>query len=146
MLGVGLMVAEAFTPSFGVLGIGGAIAFVLGATILIDTDIPGIEVSLPLVGGLAASALAFSAAVLRVAFAARRRGVSTGAEQMIGSLGVVLDWHGAGGHVLTHGERWRAVADQKLMPNDQVRVASIDGLTLKVSPAPDTARRQGGTS
>ena len=146
VLGVGLMVAEAFTPSFGVLGIGGAIAFVLGATILIDTDIPGIEVSLPLVGGLAASALAFSAAVLRVAFAARRRGVSTGAEQMIGSLGVVLDWHGAGGHVLTHGERWRAVADQKLMPNDQVRVASIDGLTLKVSPAPDTARRQGGTS
>lgn len=137
LLGLGLMVAEAFTPSFGVMGIGGAIAFVLGATILIDTDLPGIKVSLPVVGGLAAAALAFSAVVLRLAFASRRRAVASGAEQMIGALAVVQDWHGTAGHVFTHGERWRAVADRPLSPNAQVRVAKIEGLTLTVSPAPD---------
>jgi membrane-bound serine protease (ClpP class) len=141
VLGLALMVAEAFTPSFGVLGIGGAISFVLGATILIDTDLPGIEVSLTVVGGLAAAALAFSALVLRLAFAARRRAVASGAEEMIGTLAVVQDWSGTAGHVFTHGERWRATADQPLAPNEQVRVAEIDGLTLKVSPAPDAHSR-----
>src|SRR5690606_5726993 len=49
VLGIALMIAEAFTPTFGVLGVGGAIAFVLGATILIDTDVPAFEVSWPII-------------------------------------------------------------------------------------------------
>ncbi len=59
-LGVGLTVAEAHSPSFGALGIGGGVAVILGATILFDPDIPGLEVSRPLLGAIAFAILAFS--------------------------------------------------------------------------------------
>ena len=41
VLGIALMVAELFVPSFGALGIGGIVAFVFGSVMLIDTDVPG---------------------------------------------------------------------------------------------------------
>ncbi len=139
-LGLVLMLAEAFTPSLGVLGIGGAIAFGLGATILIDTEAPGFEVSLPMVAGIAAASLAFSLTVLRLGLAARRRKVVSGREEMPGKSGVVQDWSGAAGHVLAHGERWRAVSDAPLSPGETVRVEAIDGLTLRVTADPGPNR------
>ncbi len=116
MLGVALLVAEAHAPSFGVLGLGGGVAIVLGAAILFDTDVPGLQVSWPVLGGVAIASLAFSLIVARLAFVSRRHRVATGAEQMIGIFGKVDTWAGAAGYVIAHGERWSAVSSEPLGP------------------------------
>jgi membrane-bound serine protease (ClpP class) len=133
-LGLALMVAEAFTPSLGALGIGGAIAFALGAAILIDTDVPEFEIGWPVIASVALAGLAFALVVGRLAVGAWRRAVVTGREQMIGGHGKVVEWRAASGHVLIHGERWRAVSTAALAPGQSVRVTALDGLTLKVEP------------
>ncbi|MBP2234312.1 membrane-bound serine protease (ClpP class) [Sinorhizobium kostiense] len=133
VLGTGLLVAEAHSPSFGVLGIGGGLAIVLGAAILFDTDVPGLQVSWPVLGGLALASLVFSLVVARLAFISRRHRVVTGAEEMIGIPGKVDSWAGAAGYVIAHGERWKAVSSEPLDPGEDVKVVGRDGLTLKVA-------------
>jgi len=134
LLGIALMIAEAFTVSFGVLGIGGVIAFALGAGILIDPNTVGFEIHWPVIAGIAAVGLMLSGLILRLAFASRRRRVVTGLEQMIGARGKVEDWSHASGHVFVHGESWNAVSAVPLAPGDIVRVTAIRGLTLTVAP------------
>jgi membrane-bound serine protease (ClpP class) len=65
---------------------------------------------------------------------ARRRGVVTGPEEMVGSKGQVIEWDGHSGRVRVHGEVWRARAARTLHPGRRIRVADIDGLTLVVEP------------
>jgi membrane-bound serine protease (ClpP class) len=134
LVGIGLMTAEAFAPSFGVLGLGGAAAFLLGGMILIDTEAPGFGVSPPLLVGLAVASLAFTLLVLRLAITSRRHPVVSGREEMIGGPGVVLDWSKGRGHVFAHSERWRAVSAAPLQPGDRVRTLEIKDLTLTVTP------------
>ncbi|QFI70322.1 NfeD family protein [Sinorhizobium alkalisoli] len=132
LLGSGLLVGEAHSPSFGVLGIGGGIALVLGAAILFDTDVPGLQVSWRVLGGIAIASLAFSLIVARLAFLSHRHRVVTGSEQMIGLSGKVDSWAGAAGYVIAHGERWKAVSTEPLDPGEEIKVVGRDGLTLKV--------------
>lgn len=134
LLGIGLMVAEAFTPSLGILGIGGAIAFALGATILIDTDLPDFRIDWQVIVGIALVSLLFMLAIVGVAYRARRRGVVTGREQMIGARGIAQDWRNGEGHVLVHGERWNAVSDELVGEGERIRVVALDGLLLHVEP------------
>ncbi|WP_331376273.1 NfeD family protein [Sinorhizobium chiapasense] len=133
ILGVGLLVAEAHAPSFGALGLGGGVALVLGAAILFDTDVPGLQVSWPVLGGVAIASLAFSALVARLAFISRRHKVVTGAEQMIGISGTVDSWTGGTGYVIARGERWKAVSGEPLAAGEDVTVIDRNGLTLKVA-------------
>lgn len=142
-LGVGLMIAEAFTPSLGILGIGGVIAFMLGATILIDTDIPEFRIAWSVIGSLAAISLGFILLVGRLAYSSYRRHVVSGREEMIGVPAVVQDWKGGQGHVLAHGERWNAASAMPLKAGAHVRVTGLDGLTLHVAPS-DEAQAEGG--
>ncbi|MEI2298638.1 NfeD family protein [Ensifer sp. MJa1] len=132
LLGIGLIVAEAHSPSFGVLGAGGSIAIVLGAAILFDTETPGLQVSWAVLAGLALASLAFSLLVARLAFSSRRHAVVTGSEQMIGIGGKVDSWVGAAGYVIAHGERWQAVSREPLSAGDDVKVIGRNGLTLDV--------------
>ncbi|MBM2855061.1 MAG: serine protease, partial [Steroidobacteraceae bacterium] len=83
-LGVGMMVAEFFVPSFGALGFGGLVAFVIGSIVLMDTGTPGMELSRGLVGGVAAAAGTLMLGTIWLAMRARRRPVATGREQMVG--------------------------------------------------------------
>jgi membrane-bound serine protease (ClpP class) len=136
LLGIAFMIGEAFAPSFGVLGMGGIIAFVTGALFLFDpagSDID-IAVSVPviIVSAITTAVLAFLA--LTAALKARRRPVITGAEQMIGSVGEVTDWNGRSGRIRVHGELWFARSEQSLAPPTTVRVVGRDGLTLFVEP------------
>lgn len=133
LLGVALLVAEAHAPSFGVLGVGGGVAIVLGAAILFDTDVPGLEVSWPMLGGVAIASLVFGVLVARLALISRRHKVVTGAEQMLGIAGTVESWAGAAGYVIAHGERWKAVSTEPLSTGEDVMVVGRDGLTLKVA-------------
>lgn len=134
LLGITLMIAEAFVSSLGILGVGGAIAFVLGATILIDGEAPGFTLSWRFIVGLAAASLCFSLIVVRLALRARHARITTGPEQMIGTVAEVQDWRDGSGHVFTQGERWRAVSVASLSAGDSVKIAAIRGLTLEVEP------------
>ncbi len=135
LLGIGLMTAEAFMPTIGAFAVGGVIAFLVGAAILIDPDAVGFEINWAVVGAMAAASVALSALVLRLAVKSRKRPVVTGAEEMIGMAGTVEDWSGSRGHVFVHGESWNAVSALPLAPGALVRVTRVDGLTLTVAPA-----------
>jgi len=137
MLGVALMAAEAFLPSFGIAGIGGIVAFVLGALFLFDpeqSDIP-IQVSWQVVAGLTAASAAFFLGVLGFAARARLRPVRTGAEEMIGSIGEVAHWEDGEGRIHVHGEIWAAKSGARLAKGQLVRVVGRSGLTLAVEPS-----------
>ncbi len=138
LLGMVLMLAEAFTPSVGVLGIGGLVAFVFGATMLIDAEVPGYGVSLPLVFGIALASLALSLLIARLAVRSHRHRVVTGTQALIGSPARVLDWSGGSGHVLVAGERWQASGEAGLQAGQTVQVREVRGLRLQVS-APTSA-------
>ncbi|POR50636.1 membrane-bound serine protease (ClpP class) [Paraburkholderia eburnea] len=160
LLGLGCLVAEAFLPTFGVLGFGGIVAFAVGALMLMDTDVPGYGVPLPLIAGLALGGAVFVACVSTVALRARRRPVVTGSEAMIGSVGEIIDAglqiesgggfgdkhgnkHGganpATGWARVHGERWRVACAAPLAAGASVRVTARNGLMLTVAPLSDAA-------
>lgn len=134
-LGVAFMVAEAFTPTFGVLGFGGLIAFVAGATMLVDTDVPAYQISWWVIGVMAAMSGAVLILLLGLTFRAYRRPAVSGAARMVGSEARVLDWSDGVGHVWAEGERWQASAEHVLAAGDRVRVRRVEGLTLVVETA-----------
>jgi len=136
LLGIAFMVAEAFVPSFGALGIGGVIAFVVGSVILFDTDVPGFEVAWSLIGSVALVSAVFFFAVVYLALKARRRAVVSGGEELVGAQGEALDDFVDGrGRVRVHSEEWQARATQALRRGDPVTVKSRDGLILTVEPS-----------
>lgn len=135
-LGVGLIVAESITPSFGVMGFGGVVAFVVGSIILFDTGIPGFEVPLKMIGGvgLAAGLLMFGLVV--VLARSRRRPVVSGRESLVGRRATVLEDFEGAGPVLVQGERWHAASPSPVKKGQELYVQSVDGLRLEVGHAP----------
>ena len=124
-----------FTPSVGILGIGGTIAVTLGAIFFIETDSPQFQISWSVILGIAIITGAFSLLVAYLAASSFRRKVVTGQEEMVGLDGKVLDWNGTSGRILVHSERWKAIADRPLVPGQTVRVVKMDGLVLKIEPS-----------
>ena len=133
-LGVGLMVAEHFVPGFGVLGIGGIVAFVIGSVMLIDTDAPGFRIPWLLIAGTAAASALFLMLVLSLAVRARARPVVSGREQMLGATGEVLENVAGETYARVHGEIWKVRSGIPLERGQAVRVTGIDGLLLTVAP------------
>lgn len=128
MIGIAFMTAEAFMPSFGVLGAGGIVAFVIGSMMLIN-GVPW-RVIVPVA---TASAL-FIFLVARMALKARKRPVVSGREELIGSMGEVLDdFDGKDGWARVHGETWRIKSSQPLQRKQKIRVVRMDGLVLEVA-------------
>ncbi|HEX9627723.1 MAG TPA: nodulation protein NfeD [Acidiferrobacterales bacterium] len=134
LLGIAFMVAEVFMPSFGALGIGGMIAFVVGSVILIDTDVPGFGISWPLIAAVAITSAAFFMAVVAMAVKARSRQVVSGPEELIGSVGEALSSFSAEGRVRVHSEDWNARTTAPVKRGQKVRVTARDGLVLTVEP------------
>lgn len=134
ILGVILMVAEAFVPSFGALGFGGVVAFVIGSIILMDTDAPGFGVSLPLIGAVALVSSGFFTIVLVMALKSRNRPVVSGQEQLIGAIGEAMNDFDNTGSVYVHSEAWSATTNAPLTKGQKVKVTSIEGLKLTVEP------------
>lgn len=135
LLGMAFLVAEAFVPSYGALGIGGIAALAFGALLLIDVDAPGQGIALPLVGGVALFSAAFVLGVAGMAARARRRPVVSGAPWMVGARGEVIESGGDNGlgWALVDGERWQVRAAMPLRAGQRVRVARVDGLVLEVN-------------
>ncbi|HKT86576.1 MAG TPA: nodulation protein NfeD [Novosphingobium sp.] len=137
LLGMALIVAEHFAPSFGALGIGGIASLVLGATMLMDTDVPGFQISWSVIAAIALAGVGLVALAARLGLGARRMQVATGQEAVIGARGRVLDWRGGTGHVFVLSERWSAAGPQDLTPGALVTIVGIEGLRLTVS-GPET--------
>ena len=134
LLGIGLMVGEAFMPSFGMLGVGGVVAFVIGSIILMDTEAPGYGIHGGIIAGVAAASALFFIFVVGFFIKARRAPVVSGAEELAGAEAeVVADFSGLG-TVRLHGEHWRAEAEVPLRAGQRVRVVGRRGLTLRVAP------------
>ncbi|ANQ23993.1 serine protease [Vibrio natriegens] len=137
LLGIALMIAEAFSPSFGVLGLGGVVAFILGSIFLMDSDLPGFQVALPLIFGLAIFSVALIILTVGMLVRIRHRRVTTGLETYPGKQAVVSDDFIDGeGRVQMDGAFWTAKAElnQGLKQGDQVTVVNVKGLTLTVKP------------
>lgn len=132
LLGVALMAAEVLSPSFGVLGAGGVVAFIAGALLLFDRDVPGFGVPLPLIFGLAAASVAVIIVGGGMALRARKRAVVSGVETMVGAEGTVLTAGPGGAWALVQGERWQVQGPQDLAPGDRIRVLAVHGLRLDV--------------
>ncbi len=140
LLGIALMVAEAFSPSFGVLGLGGGVAFVLGSIFLMDSDLPGFQVALPLIIGLAIFSVALIILTVGMLVKTRNRKVVTGLETYPGKLAVVSDDFIDGeGRVQMDGAFWQAKSEdnQGLKQGDHVTIVNVKGLTLTVKPNDD---------
>lgn len=141
-LGIAFMVAEAFAPSFGILGLGGLCAFVLGSAMLIDTDFPGFQVSWWVIGSMAGLSALVLVVLLGWTMRAYRHAPAIGSSPMQGKTATVIDWSGSRGSVWAEGERWQAEGMTGLSPGDAVLVRAMSGLTLQVGPAESAQSKQ----
>jgi len=131
LLGVAFMIAEAFVPSFGALGIGGVVAFVIGSMILIDTDLPGLSIPYSLIAGVAAASAMFLIFLLGMILRGRFRPVVSGRESLIGATAEALDDFQGEGWVRVQGERWRIRVNGVVRRGERLRVSSVEGLVLR---------------
>ncbi|HUA35263.1 MAG TPA: nodulation protein NfeD [Candidatus Binataceae bacterium] len=137
-LGVGLLIAEAWVTSYGILGLGGVTAFVFGSLFLIDTSKTDLQVNRGMIFG---AAVALSIIIIGLGYVVareRRRKAQTGVEGLIGEVGEVREPIGPGkpGKVFVHGEIWRASSANPINPGAHARVTAIHGLELEVQPLP----------
>lgn len=134
LLGVALMIGEAYEPSFGILGIGGVVSFIIGSVILMDTDAPGFGINISVIITFALLSALMFIFVIGMAIKARRRPVVSGMEQLVGSEATVLKDFDHQGQVVVHSETWQATTDSPLHKDQQVRIIGMKGLNLQVTP------------
>jgi membrane-bound serine protease (ClpP class) len=140
-----LLVIEVFNPTV-VLGLGGVVAFVLGAVMLFELEAPGFRLSWPVIGVTAAIFIGLILVVLGSLRRAQKGPIRLGAQAMRGLPAEILDWSESEGHVFAHGERWQARGTEAFKPGEVVEVANIVDLTLVVRRRPVLTAREGGTT
>ncbi len=138
ILGVVLMIAEGFMPSFGILGFGGVAAFVIGSIMLLDTEVPGYQVPLALVAGIASAAVLLIAMTMYLLLRSRRRALVTGRETLVGAAVEAIEDFSGEGPVWLHGERWTAECARPVRKGQKLTITARDGLRLTVEPAAET--------
>jgi membrane-bound serine protease (ClpP class) len=132
ILGVILFIAELKVVSHGVLTIGGIVSLFLGSIMLIETDVPYMDISLSVIIPMVAATAAFFIFAIWLALKAQSRKVATGLEGMVGELGTASTDIAAGGTVHIRGEYWNAQSEKPITKGDRIRVVGIEGLVLKV--------------
>jgi membrane-bound serine protease (ClpP class) len=137
LLGIAFMIAEAFLPTFGAVGIGGVAAFVIGALLLIDTDLPGLGIPLYVIVSVGVVAALLLGATASVALRSRRRRPVSGVETLVGSMAEMLGDAPREGWANVGGETWRVVSDTPLARFQKVRVVARRGAVLEVAPLPN---------
>jgi membrane-bound serine protease (ClpP class) len=132
ILGIALMTTEAFTPSFGVLGLGGIIAFVVGSIMLMDTELPGYQIAMPVIAAFATTSVAILVFALGMVLKARSGALRSGVALLVGKIATVESINDGVTWARIEGELWEVDCPQTLESEDRVVVNAIDGLTLKV--------------
>jgi membrane-bound serine protease (ClpP class) len=134
LIGIVLMAAEVFIVGFGVLGLGGIIAFVFGSLLLFDEKTLGVDISLSLIIAFALVSVAIFIYLLRIIIAERKQKPKTGMEEMLGAMATVVKNQKNGYKVAIHSEIWNAQSKEALNEGEEVVVEAMDGLTLHIKP------------
>jgi membrane-bound serine protease (ClpP class) len=129
------MIAEAHIGAFGAIGVGGLVAFVIGAIMMFPSDVPGFELSPAVIAGTVAVTAGLFLLVLSMLLRSRKRSIVTGKEALIGAEGEAVWWQETEGRVRVKGEIWRARAARPLAAGSRVKVIEREGLVLTVEPA-----------
>jgi membrane-bound serine protease (ClpP class) len=132
VLGIGLLIGEAFYPSFGVLGIGGIISLTLGSLLLFDTPMSDFGVDRTIVFTAVGTLGSFVLAVSYLVFRSQKEKLTLGIEGLIGEIGAVRDKLSPTGRIFVHGETWKAQADNEIDVGEKVEVVGVEGMVLKV--------------
>ena len=130
LLGLGLMIAEALNPSFGVLGFGGVAAFVIGSIMLMDTDLPAFQIAIPVIMGVTAVSAALMILLLGMIWRSRHAQVVTGLNTLVGTITTVESIYRNQPMVWVQGERWSVQCNEPLAIGDTVLITGATGLTL----------------
>jgi membrane-bound serine protease (ClpP class) len=134
LLGIAFLVAEAFLPSFGALGLGGIVAFAFGCLMLIDSDSPGWGVPRWLIATLALTSAGFILMVVGMAAKSLRRPVVSGPVTLLGAEGQLVEYAGGQGWSLVQGEHWKVRGPDHLRAGDRVLVTGRREGMLEVAP------------
>jgi len=137
-IGIAFMIAEVFVPAFGSLGLGGIVAFVIGALMFIDTDVPAFGIPRSLIVILALVTLAFVLVVVRMAVRARRAPIVSGVGSLVGADGEMVDDAAGVGWATIRGETWRVATEARLARGQKIRVVGMDGVMPRVAAAEGT--------
>lgn len=135
LLGITFMIAEVFIGSFGIIGIGGIIAFIIGSIMLFDVNDPSYRVALSLIISMSTITLAFFFIVLNLAFKSHKKNIVSGQEGLIGAEGIVLNITDDKMIVRVLGEIWNATSDTPLHSGQKIKVTKVNGLVLTVAPS-----------
>jgi len=134
LLGIGLMVAEAHIGALGVIGVGGIVAFIIGAIMMFPSGVPGFGLSPVILTVMAVVTASLLLLVLALLLRSRRLPVTTGEQELIGAEGEALSWQDDKGRIRIRGEIWAARAARPPRPGTRVKVVARDGLVLIVEP------------
>jgi membrane-bound serine protease (ClpP class) len=134
-LGVVLIVAESFVPSFGALGLGGIAAFVFGSVMLLDRDVPGFSIAWQMIAVMALAGALVLVAIVSFAVRARRRPVVSGVEGLTREIAEAVEDFERNGLVRVHGELWQAVSTLPVRAGQRLQILGVDGLVIRVGPA-----------
>lgn len=134
LVGITFIVMEVYITSYGALGIGGVIAFVIGSVMLFDTTDIHFQVSWSLIGTMSLLTTAFFFVIATMVIRAHKRAIITGREGIIGHDGVVITVNNEQIIVRVLGELWEAKGNKSIQPGDKVKVTSIKGLILHIEP------------
>ncbi|MDX1406081.1 MAG: nodulation protein NfeD [Woeseiaceae bacterium] len=138
LVGIALITAEAFVPSFGALGIGGLAAIIFGSIMMFDSGIPGFGISVTFVIGLALVAGLLLLWLVSYLVKARRQGAVSGRDRIVGGHGVAMESFTGEGKVWLEGEAWSAKSKSPVEKDQKVLVLDLVGLTLEVEPVSET--------
>lgn len=132
LLGIGLLIGEAFAPSFGVLGVGGIVSLALGSFFLFDTEGSDLGVDPSIIFTAVATLGSFALLVSYLVFRSQRAKPTMGLEGLIGEVGEAKSRLSPSGKVFVHGEYWNARAEGDVDAGERVEVIGFDGMVLKV--------------
>jgi membrane-bound serine protease (ClpP class) len=132
--GIAFIVAEVFLPAYGSLGVGGVIAFITGAVMLIEPNASGFGIPWPVIGVLSATTVAFVLVVVRLAVRARHAPVVSGVQSLVGAEGEMLEDAGDAGWANIRGETWNVRTTTPVARRQRIRVVGVDGTRPRVSP------------
>lgn len=132
LLGVFLFVAEIKIASYGLLTIGGLISLALGSIMLFESPIPALRASFYVIIPTVIVTGAFFAFAVTMAVKAQLAKPATGAEGLVGEVGVVQTRLSPEGKIFVHGEIWNAYAEEAIEVGEKVRVLKTEGLKVKV--------------
>jgi membrane-bound serine protease (ClpP class) len=131
-LGIALLVAEAFLPSFGVVGVGGAISLAIGSLLLFDTQNSDLVVARSIIFAAVGTLTAYMFFIGYLVLRTQKRRQTMGMEGMVGEIGEARTALNPTGRVFVHGEQWSAEGEEEIGAGEKVQVVSVDGLRLKV--------------